>query len=144
MDYAKNKRAWFDYDILETYEAGIVLRGFEVKAIKSGRVNLAGSYVIILDNEAWLLNADIPPYQPMNAPNDYDSKQTRRLLLKKSEIKGLIGRTAEKGLTLLPLKMYSKNHRIKLEVGLGKSRKKADKRDVLKKRAMQREIDRNL
>ncbi|MBI4159669.1 SsrA-binding protein SmpB [Candidatus Wolfebacteria bacterium] len=144
MDYARNKRALFDYIILETYEAGIVLRGFEVKAVKSSRVNLAGSYVLIRDNEAWLLNADIPPYQPMNTPDDYDSKRTRRLLLKKSEINSLIGRTQEKGLTLIPLKVYSKNRHIKLEIGLGKSRKKGDKRDVLKKRATQREIDRNL
>ncbi len=144
MEYAQNRRAQFDYDIIETYEAGIVLRGYEVKAIKNGRVNLSGSYVIIRDNEAWLLNADIPPYQPLNAPEDYDSKQTRRLLLKKSEIKSLIGRVAEKGLTLIPLKMYSKNRRIKLAIGLGKSRKKTDKRDVLKKRDIEKELRRTL
>lgn len=144
MDYAQNKRARFDYDILETHEAGIELRGFEVKAIKSGRVSIAGSYAIIRDNQPWLINADIPPYQPLNTPADYDSKRTRRLLLKKSEIKALIGRVQEKGLTLIPLMVYSKNRTIKLEIGLGKSRKKADKRELLKKRAMEREIDRRI
>jgi len=139
-----SKRAYFDYEILEVLEAGIELRGFEVKAIKSGRINLAGSYAIIRDNQIWLLNADIPPYQPKNMPEDYDSKRTRRLLLKKSEIKNLIGRVKEKGLTLLPLKVYTKGKtgRIKMEIGLGKSRKKADKRELIKKREVEREIKR--
>ena len=151
MVITTNKRAYFDYNILETYEAGIELLGFEVKAIKSGRINLAGSYVLIRDNQAWLLNTDIPPYQPLNTPTDYDSKRTRRLLLKKSEIKSLIGRTQEKGLTLVPLKVYTKNRpsagsghgRIKLEIGLGKSKKKADKREAIKKRDIEREIQRH-
>ena len=144
MVITTNRRAYFDYNILETYEAGIELRGFEVKAIKSGRINLAGSYVVIRDNQAWLLNADIPPYQPLNTPADYVPKRTRRLLLKSSEIKSLIGRTQEKGLTLVPLKVYTKNRRIKLEIGLGKSKKKADKREAIKKRDIEREIGRNL
>lgn len=103
-------------------------------------MNLAGSYAIIRNNEALLINADIPPYQPKNAPQDYDSKRARRLLLKKSEIKNLIGRTAEKGLTLLPLKVYIKNRRVKMEIGLGRNRKKADKRELIKKRDILREI----
>ena len=139
-----NKRAHFDYEVLEAYEAGIELRGFEVKAVKSGRINLAGSYAIIKNNQAWLLNADIPSYQPLNTPADYDSKRTRRLLLRKSEIKNLIGRTKEKGLTLVPLKVYTKAHRIKIEIGLGKSRKKGDKRELIKKRDIEREIGRRL
>lgn len=139
-----NKRAYFDYNILETFEAGIEFFGFEVKSIRAGRINLAGSYVLIRGNQAWLLNADIPPYQPKNAPQDYDSKRTRRLLLKKSEIKNLIGRIQEKGLTLLPLKVYTKNRKIKLEIGLAKSRKKADKRELIKKRDIEREISRKL
>lgn len=144
MVISTNKRAYFDYEILETFEAGIELRGFEVKAIKSGRINLAGSYAIIRSNQIWLLNADIPPYQPKNMPEDYDSKRTRRLLLKKSEIKNLIGRVQEKGLTLLPLKVYTKGKsgRIKIEIALGKSRKKADKRQLIKKREAAREIKR--
>jgi SsrA-binding protein len=142
MVITTNRRAYFDYSILETYEAGVELLGFEVKAIKSGRINLAGSYVIIRDNQAWLLNADIPPYQPLNTPSDYDSKRTRRLLLKSSEIKNLIGRAQEKGLTLVPLKVYTKNRRIKVEIGLGKSKKKVDKREAIKKRDIEREIRR--
>ncbi|MBI3638481.1 SsrA-binding protein SmpB [Candidatus Wolfebacteria bacterium] len=149
---AENKRARFDYEILETYEAGIELRGFEVKAIKSGKINIAGSYAIIRDNQVWLLNADIPPYQPINTPADYDSKRTRRLLLKKSEIRNLTGRIKEKGLTLVSLRVYTKSRsagsphgrRIKLEIGLAKSKKKADKREVIKKRDIEREIGRKL
>ena len=142
MIITTNKRAYFDYQILEIYEAGIELRGFEVKSIKTGRINLAGSYVIIRNNQAWLLNTDIPPYQPKNTPVDYDSKRTRRLLLKRSEIKNLIGRTQEKGLTLVPLKVYTKGRtgKLKIEIGLGKSRRKADKREFIKKREDRKEM----
>lgn len=139
-EIAKNKRAYFDYDIIEKMEAGIELKGFEVKAIKSGRVNLSGSYVVINNNEARLLNADVPAYQPGNTPDNYDSKRTRRLLIKKSEIKNLIGKTAEKTLTIIPLRVYLKKSLIKLEIGLAKSRKKFDKREVIKKREVEREI----
>ncbi len=135
-----NKRAYFDYQILETYKTGIELKGFEVKAIKTGKINLAGSYVIVQDNQVWLLNTDVPPYQPKNTPKNYDPKRTRRLLLKKSEIKNLIGRTREKGLTLAPLKVYTKNNKIKIEIGLAKSRKKKDKRALIKKREVEKEM----
>ncbi len=135
-----NKRAYFDYNILETFEAGLELKGFEAKSIKNGRINLAGSYAIIRQNEAWLINADIPAYQPKNAPIDYDSKRNRKLLLRKSEIKNLIGKVAEKGLTLVPLKIYTKNRLIKIDIGLGKSRKKTDKRELIKKRDIEAKI----
>jgi len=146
MVITTNKRAYFEYEILETLEAGIELKGHEVKSIKTGRINLAGAYVIIRNNQAWLLNSDIPAYQPKNTPDDYNSKRTRRLLLKKSEINNLIGRVQEKGLTLLPLKVYTKgkSNRIKIEIGLGKNRRKADKRELIKKREVEREISRNL
>ncbi len=140
MNISTNKRAYFDYKILETYEAGIELRGFEVKAIKTGHINLAGSYAVIKDNQLWLLNADIPAYQPKNTPKDYDSKRTRRLLLKTAEINNLLGKTKEKGLTLVPLKVYTKNRRIKIEIGLAKSKKEFDKRETIKKREAQRQI----
>ena len=133
-----NKKAYFDYEILETYEAGIELKGFEVKAIKTGHMNLAGSFVVLKNNQAWLINADIPPYQPKNTPPDYDSKRTRRLLLKTEEIKQLIGKTNEKGLTLVPLKVYNKRKRVKIEIGLGRGKKKSDKRETIKKREWQR------
>ena len=118
----------------------MVLTGQEVKSIKSGRINLAGSYAVIKNEEAFLLNADIPPYQPKNAPPDYDSTRLRKLLLNKSEIKYLIGKSQEKRLTLLPLRVYTKKGKIKLEFGLGKGRKKASKKELLKKRDVEREI----
>lgn len=139
---AENRRAYFDYQILETFEAGIVLYGFEVKAIKSGRINLSGSFAVPKDEEIWLINADIPPYQPKNTPRDYDPKRTRRLLLKKSEIKYLLGSITSRGLRLVPIKVYTKNNKIKLELGLARIRKKADKRQSLIKKAVEKEINR--
>ena len=140
---AEHRRARFDYDILETYEVGIELKGFEVKAIKSGRCNLDGSFVVREGNELKLLNADIPPYQPGNTPAGYDQKRSRRLLLKRDEIKYLIGKLRE-GLTLVPLRMYTKGRLLKLAIGLAKRRKKTDKRDVIRKREAKREIERTL
>src|SRR5437870_5078093 len=94
-DLAENRRARFDYEILETLEAGLELSGGEIKSIRAGKANLAGSYVIIRGGEAWLINAQIPPYQPKNTLPDYDPGHTRRLLLKKTEIAHLLGRTSE-------------------------------------------------
>lgn len=138
--FAENRRARFDYDILETFEAGIELLGGEVKSVRNGRMNLGGSYAIIRGNEVWLINADIPPYQPKNTPEAYESKRTRRLLLSKEEIRTLTGKLAEKGLSLLPLSAYPKGRTVKLQLGLGRARKTHDKRDLLKKRAHEREM----
>lgn len=140
QDLAENRRARFDYEILETLEAGAELLGLEVKSVRAGRMNLGGSYAVIRGGELWLLNADIPPYQPGNTPKDYDSKRSRRLLLHKEELKGLIGKLHEKGLTLVPLRAYSKKNIIKIELGIARSRRKGDKREVLKKRAVEREM----
>ncbi len=137
---AENRRVRFDYDISERYDAGIELKGFEAKAVVLGHANLAGAYAVVKENEVWLINCDIPPYQPKNTPPDYDSKRPRRLLLKREEIAELVGRTKEKGLTLVPIKIYNKSHLVKVELGLGRSRKKADKREALKKKATDREI----
>jgi len=136
---AENKKAYYNYQILEKFEAGISLLGQEVKSIKSSRINLAGSYVILREGEVYLIGANIPPYQPKNTPADYDPKRSRKLLLRKSEIKHLIGKVKEKGLTLIPLKVYTKKGRIKLEFGTAKGRKKADKRETIKKREFERE-----
>ena len=125
--FAKNKRAFFDYEILETLEAGLELKGFEVKAIKTGHVSLKGAFAIIRKGQALLLNAHIPPYQPQNISKNYDPSRTRRLLLHKKEINYLVGRTSERGLTLVPIRLYNKKRKIKLEIGLGKSKKKFDK-----------------
>ena len=138
---AENKKAYFDYEILEKFEAGIVLTGQEVKSIRSGRINLAGSYVVLDKEEVFLLNAQIPPYQPKNAPPDYDPARARKLLLNKSEIKYLVGKAQEKRLTLIPLRVYAKKGKIKLEFGLGKGRKKASKKELLRKRDIEREIE---
>lgn len=143
-DLAVNRRAHFDYEILETREAGMELHGFEVKAVKKGHINLAGSFAVIRGNEAWLLNATIPPYQGKNTPVGYDPTRSRRLLLHKSEIKELIGAAAEKGLTIVPLKVYTKRNRVKILLGLGRHKKKGDKREIIKRRESEREIDRTL
>ena len=143
-DLSVNRRAQFDYEILSTYEAGISLFGFEAKAVKTGRINLAGAYALIRGNEAWLLNATIPPYQVANTPPTYDPTRTRRLLLHKSEIKALIGGSTEKGLTIVPLKVYTKNNLVKVLLGLGRHKKKADKRESIKRRETEREIERTL
>ena len=143
-DLSVNRRAHFDYEILETYEAGVELYGFEVKAIKTGHVNLAGSFAVVRDNEVWLLNATVPPYQAKNTPTDYDPTRSRRLLLHRAEIKELVGKSAQKGLTIVPLKVYTKRGRIKILVGLAKHKKGADKRETIKKRDTEREIRREL
>jgi len=144
MIYAENKKARFDYLILETYEAGVELLGFEVKAVRAGKMNLTGSYAVIKDEEILLLNTDIQPYQPKNTPPDYSPRRTRKLFLRKDEIRELIGKTREAGLTLLPLKVYNKGRFIKIEIGLGRHKKKTDKRELIKKRDVQREIRRTL
>lgn len=140
----ENKKAYFNYEILEKFEAGISLIGQEVKSIKTRGVSLTGSYVVLKDNEVFWIGINIPPYQPKNAPKDYNPARTRKLLLKKSEIKYLIGKTRQKGLTLVPLRVYTKNGKIKLEFGIAKGKKKADKRESIKKRESQREIARAL
>ena len=141
---ALNKRAKYDYEILEKFEAGLVLQGHEVKSIKTGHISLKGARVIIKDDEAFLINADIPPYQPKNAPKDYKPDRTRKLLLHKKEIKSLIGKGREKGLTLVPIRVYDKKGKLKLEFGIGRSKKKIDKRELIKKREFKREKERKL
>jgi len=141
---AENRKSSYDYEFLESYEAGLVLYGHEVKAIKTGHVSLTGSYVVSKGNEFYLINALIPAYQPANTPKDYDPQRSRKLLLKKSEIKSLIGKSKAKGLTLIPLRLYTKKSRIKLEFALARGKRKTDKRETIKKRDMEREIGRRL
>ena len=140
----ENKTALFNYQILEKFEAGISLIGQEVKSIKSGKVNLKGSYVVVRDQEVYLVGCKIPAYQPKNAPPDYNPERVRKLLLKKLEIKHLIGKAKQKGLTLVPLRVYTKKGIIKIEFGIGKGLKKIDKREKIKKREVAREIKREL
>lgn len=136
---AENKRATFDYEILEKFTAGVELIGHEVKSAKMGHFNLAGAHAILKDNEVYLLGASIPSFQPGNAPENYDSERTKKLLLKREEIKYLSGKT-KTGLTLVPLRAYTNRGLIKLEIGLARGRKKRDKRELIKKREVKREI----
>ena len=141
-ELSKNKRAYFDYNILEKIEVGIELLGFEVKAAKSGRIDLSGSYARLKDEQAWLVGASIPPYQPKNTPAEYDPGRDRRLLLTKKELKTLSGKHKEAGLTVVPLRAYIKGRLVKVEFGLARSKKKCDKRDTIKKRESDTEIRR--
>ena len=137
---AENRRARFDYEILETFEAGIELKGFEVKSAKAGRMQLAGSHALVRGNELWLLNAHIPAYQPKNAPPDYDPGRSRRLLLHAKEIKRIAGQLKEKKMSIIPLGAYVKKNFLKIELGLGRLKSKTDKRESLKKRDARREM----
>lgn len=141
---AENRKALFDYEVIETYQAGIILNGQEVKSIKNGRISLAGSFVILKENEVFLLNADVPPYQPNNIYGEYEAKRSRKLLLQKSEINELIGKTKQKGLTMVPLKVYNHKGKVKIEFALAKGKKKADKREKIKTREADRDIQRAL
>jgi SsrA-binding protein len=141
---SENKKGFFDYNILEKYEAGIVLFGQEVKSIKTGRINLAGSYVVLRQGEVYLTGVKIAPYQPNNAGADYNQNRERKLLLTKKEINFLIGKANQKGFSLIPLKIYEKSGRIKLEFGLAKGKKEYDKKEKIKKRDTEREVNREL
>lgn len=141
---AENKKAYHDYQILEKLDAGIALNGQEVKSIKTRGVSLAGSYVIVKDGEVFWIGANIPAYQPKNAPPDYSPERSRKLLLKKEQVKSLIGKGAQQGLTFVPLKVYTKQGKIKLELGIAKGLKKTDKRQIIKKREFSREKEKYL
>ena len=147
---AINKRARFDYKILETFEAGVVLTGAEVKSAKLGNISLKGSYATInftgpqKQPEVWLLNTHISAYKPAEPQPDYEPTRSRKLLLNKHEIKRLIGKQREQGLTILPLSLYIKKRRVKVELGLGQGRKKHDKREVIKERDDKRRMRRSL
>jgi SsrA-binding protein len=141
---ALNKRASFDYDISEKFEAGLVLRGYEVKSVKTGHISLKGSFVTVKDQELYLTNANIPLYKHAGAVPNYDPTRPRKLLLKKSEIAHLIGKSRVEGLTLVPIRVYTKRGLLKLEFGIGKGRKKIDKREAIRKRESDRKIERAL
>lgn len=138
----KNKEAFFNYEIIEGYEAGIVLSGPEVKSVKDGRLSLKGSYVSIDQaGEAWLANAHIAPYLPAKGNQEnYEPTRRRKLLLKKKEIDSLLGKSKQKGLTIIPLTVYAKKGLIKVEIALARGKSKIDKRETIKKREAQREI----
>lgn len=140
---SQNKRARFDYDILETLEAGLVLSGAETKAVKAGQVNLKGAFITFHAGNALLTNAHISPYA-FAKQTDYDPTHSRRLLLHKKQIHYLQGKSQEAGLTIVPLSVYTHKRRVKVEIAVAKGRKQYDKREAIKKRDLQREIRKNL
>ncbi len=140
--YVENRKARFNYEILEKYEAGIELLGVEVKSVRGGQMSLEGAFVIVRGGEAYLINSNIPPYQVKNAPKDYDPLRNRKLLLTKKEITGLAGSEKNKSLTIVPISVYNKGRKIKVEIALVKGKKKFDKRKALEKRETDREIRR--
>lgn len=144
MSLISNKKAYFDYEILQKYEAGIELLGFEVKSLKGGQGSLLGAYIAVRGGEAFVVNMQIPPYQPANTPTNYDPLRTRRLLLTKKEISQLLGEEGQKGLTIVPLSVYNKGRKLKVEIAVVRGKKKYDKRQAIKKRDSDREIRRSL
>jgi SsrA-binding protein len=140
-DIAVNRRARFDYHIEETFEAGLVLTGSEVKALRAGKANLKDSYGRLLHDEMWLLNAHISPYAPASQFG-HEPTRTRKLLLHRREIERLAGKVRERGFTLIPLRLYFKNGRAKVELGLARGKKRYDKRATIRDREVKRETDR--
>ncbi len=139
---AKNRRARFEYEILDRIEAGLALVGSEVKSLRDGRASLAEAYATIVDGEVYICKMHIPPYEPANRLN-HDPTRRRKLLLRKRQIKHLVGKVTERGLALVPLQLYfNKRGLAKLELALARGRKRYDKREVLKKRTAQREMER--
>lgn len=138
-----NKKALHNFHILEHFEAGVVLTGAEVKSLRAGRADLGQSYVKILGQEAFLVNANIPKI-PQTSQLDYDPFRSRKLLMHKNQLTSLIGKVSGSGSTLVPVSIYTKNNRFKVEVGLAKSKKQFDKRKVLKEREHQRRIEQEL
>ena len=139
-----NRQAFHDYDIEETYEAGIALTGTEIKSVRRGKVNLRDSYARIEGREVWLLNAHISPYEESGAYFNHEPDRPRKLLLRKDEIAQLIGLVQAKGLTLIPLRLYLKGGYAKIELAVARGRRKYDKREAIAEREANREIERAL
>ncbi len=137
-----NRQARYLYEILETFEAGVELVGTEVKSIRAGRVNLQDGYALIRNGEAWLINVHISPYNASSQYFNHEARRTRKLLLHSREIRKLIGKVEQEGLTLVPLKMYLKRGWVKVSIALGKGKKLHDKRESLKRRQDQRDMQR--
>jgi len=140
----QNKKVHFNYEILDQFDAGIELFGYEVKSLRNKRGSLEGSHVIVRGDEAFLIGANVPAFQPKNAPKDYDSLRNRKLLLTKKELSELAGKESQKGLTIVPISLYTKRRNIKLSLGVARGKKKYDKREDIKKRDTQRDVDREM
>ena len=137
----RNRKAYFEYHIDDLYEAGLVLKGTEVKSLRLGKANIEDAYARFRDGEIYLLNSHISPY-PHAAGENHDPTRARKLLLRQRELKRLLGKLTERGYTLIPLKLYFKNEYAKVELGLAKGKKKADKREAIRRREEQRELER--
>lgn len=142
--YVQNKKASFNFEFLERLEAGVVLTGPEVKSIRTNRANLDGAYVVVRGGEAFLVGATISPYQVANTPPDYDPERPRKLLLSQKELAKLYRHSEQARLTIVPIKWYNKNGKIKLDIALARGKKKQDKRETIKARDIKRDIDRTL
>lgn len=144
MAYIQNKKARFDFDILETIEAGLVLHGYEVKAIRAGKGKIEGAYVVVRGGEAFLVGASVTAYQPVNTPKSYDPERPRKLLLSKKELAHLEQQTETARLTAVPIRLYNAGRNIKLEIAIARGKKKHDKRESIKERDTKRDIERTL
>ena len=144
MALVENKKVGLDYTILEEIEAGLELLGFEVKSLRAGRGSLKGARVVVRGGEAYLVGATIPAWQIANAPKAYDPERSRRLLLSQKEIAHVASAEGEKGLTIVPLKVYNKGRRLKLSIAIARGKKKEDKRHTIRKREEKRRIERTL
>lgn len=144
MAVVENKRVGFDYTILEEIEAGLELFGYEVKSLRAGHGSLKGARVVARGGEAYLVGATIPAWQPANAPKSYDPERTRRLLLSRKQIAHVSSAEGEKGLTIVPLKVYNKGRKLKLAIAIARGKKKEDKRHSIRAREEKRRIERTL
>jgi SsrA-binding protein len=144
MALVENKKAAFDYTILEEMEAGLELLGFEVKSLRAGRGSLRGARVVARGGEAYLVGATIPAWQQANAPKNYDPERPRRLLLSHKEIGRVLGAESQDGLTVVPLRVYNKGEKLKLSIAVARGKKKEDKRQSIKKRDDERRMRRSL
>lgn len=144
VTYVRNKKATFNFEILEKFEAGVVLRGYEVKAIRSGKASLVGAYIVLRNGEAFLKGSTISFYQEANTASSYNPERERKLLLSKKELLKIEKELNTAGLTIIPISWYNKGSKVKLEIALVRGKKKADKRETMKKRDTKRAIDRIL
>jgi len=144
MSLIRNKKAHFDYDILDKFEAGLDLFGFEVKSLRGGHGSLEGAHVIVRGGEAFIVGMTIPPYQSVNTPVSYDPSRPRRLLLSKKEIVHLADAESTKGLTVVPLSVYNKSRFLKAEIAIARGKKQFDKRETIKRREADIEMRRSL
>lgn len=144
MNLIEHKKARLNYELLEEYEAGIELFGYEVKSLRARHGKLEGAHIIVRDGEAYIVGMSIPPYQPANTPAEYDPARSRRLLLTKKELAALAEFEGQKGLTIVPISVYNKGDKLKMRIAVARGRKKYDKRAVLKERDTERDMRRTL